>query len=110
MSYVNVNGEPMDMTALWKRQGVVRLDLKAKGIGKRNPTVLNGYAAPPGTGPLGETCKTCAHKRSMTNRSGAKHFIKCEANRERWTHGEGSDIRAGSPACRVWMAQIEGAA
>lgn len=26
--------------------------------------VVRGYAAPPGTGPAGETCKTCQHYRS----------------------------------------------
>lgn len=42
--------------------------------GKRKPTVPKGYAAPPGTGPKGETCKTCVH---ICRRSMGKTYLKC---------------------------------
>lgn len=100
MTFVNFRGEPIDMRADECRRHMAEA---RRNQGQRKPTVLNGYAAPPGTGPEGKTCKDCAHKHSMSSNSGSKHFIKCDANRERWTHGEGSDIRAGSPACRAFQ-------
>lgn len=65
-----------------------------------------GYADMPGTGPEGETCKTCAHIARTATRSG-KVFRKCGLNKGNWTHGPGSDIRAGAPACSKWEAEPE---
>jgi hypothetical protein len=59
-----------------------------------------GYAAPPGTGPEGETCGSCEH--CVRGREG--RYRKCELNRARWTHGPGSDILARSLACSKWTA------
>lgn len=73
------------------------------GPGRRKPTVARGYAAPPGTGPEGETCRSCKHKKRLSN-GGKKSFLKCEAFREHWTHGPGTDIKAGTAACREWAA------
>jgi hypothetical protein len=58
-----------------------------------------GYAAPPGTGPAGETCKTCQH---LVYNQMAKSYPKCDLNRARWTGGRGSDILVKAPACRLW--------
>lgn len=58
-----------------------------------------GYAAPPGTGPQGETCKTCKH---YFRRHFAKTYLKCALMRAAWTGGAGTDIKAASPACRKW--------
>lgn len=59
-----------------------------------------GYYAPPGTGPVGETCKTCAH---IVARGGvAGRYLKCLRSRGKWTGGRKSDILAGSPACSGW--------
>jgi hypothetical protein len=57
-----------------------------------------GYAAMPGTGPEGETCGTCEFK------SKRRRWLKCdhEFARRKHTHGRGSDILAGSPACKYW--------
>lgn len=98
-TYVNLRGEPIDMANLRARQADhVRL-LRAAGVAVgRKPTAKRGHAAPPGSGPVGETCKGCAHKRSMSN-GGSKHWIKCELRRASWTGGEGTDILASSPAC-----------
>lgn len=68
--------------------------------GARKPTRPNGYAAPPGTGPAGETCKTCQHY--CRTGGHAKHYLKCGRTRHAWTHGPGTDIKAGAPACKFW--------
>ena len=62
-----------------------------------------GYVSMPGTGPAGETCKTCQHIVRMVR---ARAYLKCDLNRARWTHGGASDIRANSPACNRWE-QVE---
>lgn len=70
----------------------------------RPPTVKRGYAAPPGTGPAGETCRVCLHYRSVNG--GSKTFPKCDLMKAVWTHGPGTDILARAPACREWVARI----
>ena len=62
-----------------------------------------GYVAPPGTGPAGETCGSCAHCRYRKNRRG-RHFYKCALAVAAWTGGRGSDVLLKSPACRRWQA------
>ena len=69
---------------------------------KRKPTQKRGYAAPPGTGPEGETCGTCAHK---TTRQWAGSYQKCALMQAHWTRGPGSDILVRSPACKRWEAK-----
>ena len=66
----------------------------------RKPTQPKGYAAQPGTGPAGETCRTCRHKSSPG--STARVYWKCGLMREAWTGGPGTDIRMRSPACNKW--------
>lgn len=103
MNFVNLNGQPVDlatqMTEAFRQRALLRQSMPAS----RKPTVKNGYAAPPGTGPEGMTCKQCEHKRSLG--SGAKHFIKCELRRATWTSGEGTDILARTPACNKFKAK-----
>lgn len=69
------------------------------GNPKRKPTKPQGYAAPPGTGPAGETCRTCHHKTGVRH---ARKYLKCALEFHRWTNGPGTDIKAGSPACSRW--------
>jgi len=64
-----------------------------------------GYAAPPGTGPEGQSCGTCGHYRRAHHQAGV--FLKCGLLQHCWTHGPGTDIKAGSPSCRLWEAQAE---
>ena len=59
-----------------------------------------GYAFPPGTGPRGETCRTCQHK--VTVRTDSNTFPKCELVRVNWTHSRRTDILVSSPACQYW--------
>lgn len=66
---------------------------------KRREPELKGYAALPGTGPEGETCKSCKH---YTVRQFAKRYLKCGLMKAHWTSGRGSDIKASAPACRRW--------
>lgn len=58
------------------------------------------YAAPPGTGPAGETCGSCRH----ICRHPSGRYRKCGVVRALWTHGPGTDIKARSPACAKWEA------
>jgi len=58
-----------------------------------------GHAGIPGTGPKGETCKTCRH---IYRNHMAKVYLKCALNRVRWTGGSASDIRARDLACEKW--------
>jgi hypothetical protein len=68
---------------------------------KRKDPRPSGYARPPGTGPKGETCKTCAH---LYRNHLAKTYLKCELNRAAWTGGRKTDVLASAPACEKWSA------
>jgi hypothetical protein len=57
----------------------------------------SGYAAAPGTGPAGKTCRDCTYYRNVCG--GVRSFPKCFLRKPTWTHGRGSDILARSPAC-----------
>lgn len=57
------------------------------------------HPAKPGTGPAGETCKTCAH---IHRNQMAKTYLKCELMRAKWTGGYGTDIKASDAACEKW--------
>lgn len=58
----------------------------------------SGYAAPPGTGPEGETCGTCAHCRI---RAIGKHrrVYKCALMINAWNGDRATDVLKRSPAC-----------
>lgn len=56
-----------------------------------------GYAHYPGTGPVGETCKTCQHCIKF------RRWNKCDKSRYRWTGGRASDILASAAACKFWQ-------
>lgn len=97
-TFVDINGKPLDLRGQMAEGARLRRLGYLAGAGKRKPTVKNGYAAPPGTGPEGKTCKDCAHKQRLGN-YGGKSFLKCALRKATWTHGEGTDILARSPAC-----------
>lgn len=71
---------------------------------QRKSAVARGYAAQPGTGPAGESCKTCVH---LARQRFAKTYLKCALMRAVWTGGSGTDVKARSPACRRWRARTE---
>lgn len=70
------------------------------GGGRKDPKP-QGYADTPGTGPEGQTCKTCQHIARIEH---SKTYLKCGLMRQHWTGGGRTDIRAGSPACKLWEA------
>lgn len=61
-----------------------------------------GHPRPPGSGPDGETCKTCKNLARVVH---AKTYLKCALMRANWTGGAGTDIKAGDPACDKWEAR-----
>jgi hypothetical protein len=69
--------------------------------GKRKTPKPQGHAGKPGTGPAGQTCKTCEH---LTRLKMGKTYLKCSLTRASWTSGQGSDVRAGDAACWKWEA------
>jgi hypothetical protein len=91
MNYDKTLFRLMNLPALTpaERRSIARKSVKPKG-----------YAWHPGTGPKGETCKTCKHY--VRNEYHNKVHLKCGLMRAVWTHGPGSDILAGSPSCKKW--------
>lgn len=57
-----------------------------------------GYAANPGTGPAGETCRSCLHCRKFST------WSKCALILERWTTDISTDVLRTSPACSLWAS------
>lgn len=74
---------------------------KRKIRGKRN-AMKRGYAAPPGSGPEGETCKSCAHCYG-TSPNGGKRFYKCDLIKP--TRSARTDVKLKSPACSRWTPE-----
>lgn len=79
--------------------GVPQAAVKPRGRWYIKP---DGYAAPPGSGPTGETCATCDH---LVRRTFAKAYLKCGLMRGHWTGGRKTDVLARSPACGKWEAE-----
>lgn len=57
-----------------------------------------GYAAAPGTGPAGETCRSCRH---VYERTTARTFWKCAVSSCQSKTKKG-DVALRSPACSKW--------
>ncbi len=60
-----------------------------------------GHANWPGTGPIGEICRSCASCVVVESRS-LRKFHKCVLVKNAWTCGPGSDIRLKDEACSFW--------
>ena len=58
-----------------------------------------GYPYPPGTGPKDETCRSC---KFLYRHEMSRVYLKCWKMKRDWTHGSGTDIKARSPACKLW--------
>lgn len=81
-----------------ERKRFMRKIERKKGI--RKPTKKQGYAAPPGSGPKGETCRSCEHAVKRGGVAGSYH--KCNLMARFWTGGAGTDILLRAPACSRW--------
>lgn len=77
-----------------------------KNIGDPDRRYRNarGYAAPPGSGPAGETCASCIHS-YLHHRSGSKNWYKCALVKP--TKGAATDLRLKWAACSRWEADNE---
>jgi hypothetical protein len=62
----------------------------------------NGTPYPVGSGPAGETCRTCRHLCRVNGR-----YLKCKLMQRFWTGGPGTDIRAKWSACKAWEQRQE---
>ena len=60
----------------------------------------NATPAKPGTGPEGQTCRTCFFRTAITYRDTT--YNKCAKMEKAWSHGAGTDIRLKWPACAEW--------
>lgn len=67
---------------------------------KTRPQWRGLYHDVPGTGPMGEHCRTCRHARRF--QPGARVWHKCARAKRLWTSGESTDIRVAAPACSGW--------
>lgn len=74
--------------------------LPESALRAQRPPRVRGHAAMPGSGPPGETCRSCEH---YTRVQHAKAYLKCGLRRANWTGGAGTDIRASDPACSKWQ-------
>lgn len=72
---------------------------KSQAVARARQTKTGCYADFPGTGPAGETCKSCKH---IYRKHMGKTYLECALTRAWWTGGGGTDIKAGSPACSKW--------
>lgn len=70
---------------------------------KPRPRWRGLYYDAPGTGPAGQTCRTCCHARRI--QPSARAFYKCARHRDRWTNGQATDILVRAPACSGWEAR-----
>jgi hypothetical protein len=74
---------------------------RAPGTKRREPTP-SGHVAAPGSGPAGETCRSCDHLARVEH---SRDYLKCGLNRHNWTGGRKTDVRAGDAACSKWSAK-----
>ena len=68
-------------------------------VGTRLPLYVPGKCTPAriGSGPKGKTCRDCKHYRRF--QSHVLWVRKCGLMEAVWTHGPGTDIKAGWAAC-----------
>ena len=71
--------------------------IRAKEIKNKIP---RGYIATPGTGPKGETCRTCQHV--VRVRLMGEQRLRCGLNQAKWKKTNRSRVIPTSPACSQW--------
>src|ERR1044072_5413527 len=83
--------------------GPAMLPAERRRLRRRASETAYGYYRPPGSGPAGERCGTCAAAEQL--QSGGKRFWKCRKAEYRWSRRVRTDIRLKSPACSGWEAR-----
>jgi hypothetical protein len=79
--------------------------LAAVGFGaKVQHPIDRAHPYPPGSGPPGQSCGTCA---KLCSRTFKKTYFKCHVLMRFWTAGRGTDIRKKDPACMSWEPRID---
>jgi hypothetical protein len=89
-------GRPLDAGAM--------TDAERKRALRQASETPRGYVMPSGTGPRGETCKSCRHSAVKQPRGGSGNYWGCLLfDRDSgWTHGPRTDIRLRYAACSKW--------
>lgn len=59
---------------------------------------------PPGSGPPGQSCGTCA---KLCERVFRKTYFKCHVLKRFWSAGPATDVRKKDPACMAWEPRID---
>lgn len=59
---------------------------------------------PPGSGPPGQTCGTCA---KLCVRRYARNYYKCRVLMKHWSNGFGTDVKLKDQACMSWEPATE---
>ena len=78
-------------------------DAERRKLRRRASEKPKGHAFHPGSGPAGETCRSCVHKVRIGLSKKTVH--KCGLVRRKWTASVRTDIRLRDPACRHWEAE-----
>jgi len=79
------------------------VDAPVPGV-RSTDRVDRAHAAPPGTGPEGETCGSC---RYLGGKRMSRTWYKCVLRKKEWTSGSGTDVRKKDAACRLWEPSDE---
>ena len=69
-------------------------------VGERRAPTPGATPSLIGSGPDGETCRTCKNAVRLDYHD--KAYWKCGLMRSVWTHGAASDIKLKWPACGDW--------
>lgn len=79
-----------------------RSDAELRRERRRAYEIPKGHAWTPGSGPAGETCGTCRHRRFFKQ---SRAWYKCAKNESAWSHARHTDIRLRDAACKFWQAE-----
>ena len=74
----------------------------SRPVGVSPLKLKRGYPDFPGTGPAGETCRTCGNRRVYGLGSGERKAGKCALTD---TRSKTTDTNQHSPACSRWIAK-----
>lgn len=77
------------------------VDLFGEPVRDKTRLSWGAYPFKPGSGPKGETCRTCDNATCKEHHG--KRYWKCSLVVP--TFGPGTDIRLKTPACRAWRAK-----